>query len=91
MSDEVESALIGLQYERALFDRFVAINVLGHLTDFAAAANLHASVVTLAEQHVDDLLGASVTEELAQFLLVISDAVFFNQGNKVRGCVAGER
>ena len=83
----MESALIGLQRERALCNRFVAI----HLTDFAAAANLHGSVVTLPEQHVDDLLRAAVTEELAQLLLVISDAVFFNQGNKVRGCVAGER
>jgi hypothetical protein len=69
----------------------VAVNVLGHLTDFAAAANLDGSVVTLAEQHVNDLLRAAVTEELAQFLLVISDAVFFNQCNKVRGCIAGER
>jgi len=46
---------------------------------------------TFGEQHVHDLLRRSVAEELAEGLLVVSDAMTLNQGNEVRRRVAGER
>ncbi len=45
----------------------------------------------LAEEHVEDVVGRAVAEELSEGLLVIRDAVFFDQGDEVMRGVTGER
>src|SRR5208283_315002 len=41
-------------------------------------------------QHVGDFAGGVVAEELAEGLLVVGDAVFFDEGEEVRGGVTGQ-
>ncbi len=43
------------------------------------------------EQHVEDVAGGAVAEELAELLFVPGDAVLFDKGEEVGGRVAGER
>jgi hypothetical protein len=50
----------------------------------------HAGRAALLLQHVHDLRGGTVAEELPQRLLVIGDAVLFDQRNEVRGGIAGQ-
>jgi hypothetical protein len=41
-------------------------------------------------KHVDDVTSGGVAEELAEGFFVEGDAVFFDEGDEVAGCVAGE-
>ena len=45
----------------------------------------------LAQEHVEDVVGGTVAEELAEGFFVIRDAVLFNQGDEVLRGEAGER
>ena len=47
--------------------------------------------VRLLEQHIDNLLGRAVAEELAVFALVVGDAMALHQGDKVVLVIARER
>ena len=59
--------------------------------DRAGHAPGDAAALAFRLQHADHLQGGVVAEELAQLLLVIGDAVAFDQAHEVRGRVARER
>ena len=61
-----------------------------HLLDSAGLAPLHAAGAAFLHQHVDDLPGALVAEELAQRLLVPGDAVALDQRDEMARGVARE-
>src|SRR5579864_1348939 len=50
----------------------------------------HANGAALGLKHGDDLLRRSITEKLAQSFLVIGNAVFFHQRNKIGRRVTGQ-
>ena len=47
--------------------------------------------LALLQEHGDDLLGGAVAEELAEGLLVIANAVLFNEFEEIGGGVASDR
>ena len=46
-------------------------------------AGLHLDATRLRQQHVNDLLGGTVAEQLAVVTLVIGDVVLFHQGDEI--------
>jgi len=50
-----------------------------------------ASFSRFGEQHVEDVAGGAVGEELAELLFVPGDAVLFDESEEIGGGVAGER
>lgn len=62
-----------------------------HFDDALREKQAHASGSTFALQHVHNLSGGTVAKELSQGLLVIGDAMLLDQGDEVRGRIAGER
>src|SRR5690606_6938419 len=57
----------------------------------AVGADLHAGGGTFVQQHSYDLLGGDIAEQLAQFFLVIGDAVPLDHVDEVGRRVAGQR
>ncbi|MNI70288.1 hypothetical protein D3C73_1260930 [compost metagenome] len=53
----------------------------------ALRADLHAGLLAFVHQHLHDLLGRDIAEQLAQFLLVIGDAVALDHLDEVVGRV----
>jgi len=64
--------------------------VLKNLAKHEIRSYLDARIATFPLQHSCNVLRRPVAEQLAQFLLVIRDAVLFHHGDEVRGGVAGE-
>ena len=64
---------------------------LRDLRDTAVELQRHACPVAFALQQFDDLARADVAEELAEFLLVMGDAMPLDQRDEGRRGVAGER
>jgi len=65
--------------------------LLAYAPQLTSATNLDPCVSALAQQHINDLLRAFIAEELAQLLLVVLNAVFFDQRNEIAGRVARQR
>ena len=59
--------------------------------DVCVAVKGDAGFGCFGEQHVEDVVGGAVAEELAEGLFVPGDAVFFDESDEVGGRVAGER
>ncbi|KAG1392513.1 hypothetical protein G6F59_014581 [Rhizopus arrhizus] len=57
----------------------------------AVGTDLHASRLAFVHQHLHDLLGRDIAEQLAQLLLVVGDAVLADQLDEMPGRVAGQR
>ena len=51
---------------------------------------LHAGGAAFGFQHVGDVAGGVVAEELAERFFVVGDAMLFDEGEEVRGGVAGQ-
>ena len=64
--------------------------VVANALDGARLPPFDAPLRAFGAQHLDDLLGAAVAEELAEGFLVVGDAVFFDEGDEIGGSVAGE-
>jgi hypothetical protein len=58
--------------------------------DLAGGLDADVGVAALAEEHVYDLAGGAVAEELAELLFVVGDAVGFDEVDEVLGGVAGK-
>ena len=58
--------------------------------DSAVEKNLHAGGAAFCFQHVRDVFRGAIAEKLAQGLLVVGDAMFFNQSGEIGGRVTGE-
>ena len=78
-----EAAQAGVQPEHAvgLFD----------LLHAAAGLDAHAGGQAFVDQHLHDQLGRDIAEQLAQFLLVVGDAVALDHVDEVAGRVARQR
>lgn len=83
-------ALIGIDLEGASC-RTVSCALLGDGEDVGGELNAGVCFSALAEEHIEDVVGGAVAEELAEGFLVVGDAVFFYQSNEVLRGVAGER
>jgi len=58
--------------------------------NFAVQNDLYSRVLALGFEHLHDILRGAVAEKLAERLLVIRDAVLFNQRDEVRRRVPGQ-
>ena len=67
-------------------EHFIAVDA----NDFATSLNGYSARLAFSEQHSDNLLGGTVTEELTQLLFMVGYAVFFHQINKVLGSVTSQ-
>ena len=84
-----DGALIGLDLETASC-RIVSCALLGDGEDVGGKLDAGVGFGALAEEHVEDVVGGSVAEELAEGFLVIGDTVLFYQGDEVLRVVASE-
>ena len=57
----------------------------------AVEKNLDTGGLAIRFQHICDFLCGTIAEKLAQCFLVVRDAMFFDEGDEIRGRVAGER
>ena len=74
----------------AEFARFGEGHEFGAALDFpnfAFSENVHSSGLTFRVHHIGDVRSSMIAEKLAQCFFVIGDAVFFDQGDEVGGCV----
>ena len=87
----------GSKIEGYLFDRRSGLTLADSFVRiFEKASNQkvlisYADIGALAQEHVEDVVGGTVAEELAEGFFVIRDAVLFNQGDEVLRGEAGER
>ena len=73
-----------LRDERAAVSFDLEMIVFDYVVYKAASLNFDTGVAAFLKQHFDYASGTIVTEELAQLLFVVGDAVFFHEGNKIR-------
>ncbi len=59
--------------------------------DIRVQDHFDSGLATFGFQHICDVLRASIAEELAEGLLVIRDAMLFDEGDEIGRGVAGER
>ena len=64
---------------------------LGYGEDACGELNVGVGGGALGEEHVEDVVGGAVAEELAEGFFVPGDAVFFDEGEEVLRGEAGER
>ncbi len=57
---------------------------------FGVQNDLDACLAALGFEHVCDVLRGAIAEKLAKSFLVVRNTVFFDEGDEVRRCVAGE-
>lgn len=79
----------GAKLERA--GAHYEFRVVLNLLDVGVQKNFDASFAAFGFQHICDVLRASIAEELAEGLLVIRDAMLFDEGDEIGRGVAGER
>ncbi len=82
------------QSGRAKFDGTGAQDEFGDPPDFSNARiqeDLHVGSATFGFEHVGDSGGGIIAEELAESFFVISDVMFFDEGEKIGGREAGKR
>jgi hypothetical protein len=61
-----------------------------NVTDSAVEKNLYAGGAAFRFQHVSDVFRGAIAEKLAQRLLVVRNAMFFNQRDEIDRRVTGE-
>ncbi len=76
MAPRIESTAIRFDHEAEFIADFIIGFVLGDADD--VCRGLHANSTCHIEQHVDDLLGGTVAEQLAVVTLVVRYIVFFH-------------
>ena len=85
----------GGDHERWRFEFCIgcACDEIGCSLDFLnvrVQENAYSGVLAFGFEHAENVAGGAVAEKLAQSFLVIRDVVLFDQGNEIRGRVAGE-
>ena len=66
------------------------LRIAGDFGDLAVQDNFHAGGTAFGFEHVGDVAGGVVAEELAKRFFVVRDAMFFDEGEEVRRGVAGQ-
>ena len=68
-----------------------AVARIGDIGDFLFALDLDSALFAFCQQHIDDLLGRSVAEQLAQRFFMMRNAVAINKLYEIARRVSGER
>ncbi len=91
-SSDLHGELVILVLVRLVLQHLVLEQlVLQHRTHFRVAADFNSSVAAFLLEHGRDVARRSIAEQLAELLLVVGDAMFFDEAHEVGGSVAGER
>ncbi len=64
--------------------------IAGDFGDLGVQDDFYVGGAAFGFEHVGDVAGGVVAEELAEGFFVVGDAMFFDEGEEIRGSVAGQ-